>query len=164
MPQVQIIYTVGDEDGDDATTALFVPNTFSLAQYTEFGAGMASFIDAVLDGRVESAAMAFSVDISALSLNVIGASSDVEEIGAFKFTTVEGFPVKVNIPALDEGFVGVGSDDIDQSAPAVAAYLTAMETGIAVTGGTIAPCDVGESSIAVTNYSREKFRSSGRRS
>lgn len=164
MPQAQVITTIVDEDGDEATTGQFVPNTFSIAQYTEFGASMATLIDAMLDGKVKSSSMAFPIDLSGLTLNAVGASSDVEEIGAFKFTTVTGFPVKINIPGLDEGFVGVGSDDIDQSAPAVAAFLTAMETGIVVTGGTISPCDVGQDSILTTDYSREKFRSSGRRS
>ena len=161
MPQV--IYTVIDDDGDRATTSINIPTGFSLSQIVEFGAGMATLIDAVLDGRVESCEVAFSVDVADLTNNIVGTSSDVEEIGAFKFTTANGFPVNMNLPGLDEGFVGVGTDDLDVALPAVAALITAMETGIATSGGTIAPCDVGEDTIALTNSARERFRASGSR-
>lgn len=161
MPQV--IYTVLDDDGDRATTTINIPTGFSLSQIGEFGAAMATLVDAILHGKVESAEVSFSVDISALINNITGGTSDVEEIAAFKFTAANGFPVNVNLPGMDEGFVAPGTDDLDQSLPAVAAFITAMETGIAVTGGTISPCDVGESDIVATNSARERFRASGKR-
>jgi len=163
MPVPQVIYTVIDDDGDRATTTINIPTGFSLSQIGEFGAAMATLIDAILDGKVESAEVSFSVDISGLTNNIAGGSSDVEEIGAFKFTTADGYPVNINLPGLDEGMVAVGTDDLDQALPAVAAFITAIETGVAVTAGTISPCDVGESDIIATNSARERFRASGKR-
>lgn len=163
MAAPQVIYTVIDDDGDRSTTTINIPTGFSLAQIGEFGAAMATLVDAILHGRVESAGVSFSVDISALINNITGSTSDVEEIGAFKFTTADGYPVSVNLAGLDEGFVAVGTDDLDQALPAVAAFITAMENGISVVGGTISPCDVGESDIITTNSARERFRASGKR-
>jgi hypothetical protein len=91
------------------------------------------------------------------------AQADVEEIGAFQFETVGGFPVYCNIPGILETVVAAGSDDIDQSDVDVAAFITAMETGIVVTGDTVSPTDVGEDSINNTVYARERFRASGKR-
>jgi hypothetical protein len=52
---------------------------------------------------------------------------------------------------------------LNQAETNVAAFIAAMETGIAVTGGTISPCDIGESSIVDTVFAREAFKNSGAR-
>jgi hypothetical protein len=69
----------------------------------------------------------------------------------------------VNVPGIAESNVLAGSDDLDIIDLTVAAFITAMETGIAVTGGTISPCDVNEDTIIDTVYAREQFRASGKR-
>jgi hypothetical protein len=163
MAAPQIIYTVIDDDGDRATTAINVPTAFSLSQFGEFGTAMATFLDAILGGKVEGAEIAFSVDLSGLTSNTTLSTSDVEEVGAFAFETAGGFPVKVNVPGIDELLVLSGSDDLDQADPAIAAFISAMENGIAVTAGTISPTDVAEDDITTTVYARERFRASGTR-
>ena len=52
---------------------------------------------------------------------------------------------------------------MNQADPEVAAFISMMEDGIVTAGGTIQPCDVGESDITNLIYAREKFRASGRR-
>jgi len=157
----QIVYTVADENGELGTTSVNIPTGFSLAQYGEFGSAMATLLDKILDGRVESADICFFVDISALTNNVAIATSDREAVGAFQFRTAQNTKVYVNVPTLYELKVGAGSDDLNQADADVAAFITAMETGIAVAGGTISPCDVGELSVDQIVYARESFRASG---
>lgn len=159
----QIVYTYLDADGDTATSAIDIPTTFALADYVEFGRGMASLVDDIVHGVVQSAELTVNVDISGLTNNGLVADSDVEEVGAFQFTTADGRPVNVNIPAIDESLVAASSDDLDQSDPAVAAFLTAMTSGVAVTGGTAIPSDVDGDDLTSLVYAREAFRASGTR-
>lgn len=160
----QIVYTVIDDSGDRGTTSVSVPNSFSLSQFGEFASSMATLVDALLSGKLESAEICFGVDISGLSANLETLNSDVEAIGAFQFRTSEGLPVTLNVPALQETLVTAGSDDIDQADLDVAALIAAMEDGLATSGGTISPCDVGEVDIVNTDYARERFRASGKAS
>jgi hypothetical protein len=90
-------------------------------------------------------------------------TSDVEEVGAFVARTTEGRPVEINVPALNDGVVVAGTNQLDITDPAVAAFITMLEDGIAVTGGTIVPSDVGEDDLeAVVSFTKET-RSSGTR-
>lgn len=159
----QVVYTYVDDSGDTATHAIDIPTTFSLAQYTEFGRAMAGLLDDMVHGRIQSAQLVIAVDISGLTSNAPVVGSDVEEIGSFFFSTLEGRNVLINIPTIDESLVVAGADDVNLSDPNVVAFVTAMETGIAVTGGTISPCDVDEDDIVSINVAREAFRSSGKR-
>jgi len=163
MAAPQIVYSVVDDSGEIGTTSINIPTGFSLSQIGEFGSGLATLLDKILGGKVLTAKLVFSVDISSLTSNVALSTSDVEEIGAFQFETVAGFPVTVNIPAINELVVLSGSDELDQADADVAAFIAAMENGLAVTGGTIAPCDVAESDVVTTVYARERFRASGKR-
>lgn len=163
MVALAIVYTAIDDNGERGSTTIHIPDSFSLSQIGEFGEAMATLVDAVLGGKVESADLGVFVDISALTSNTALSTSDVEEVGAFAFEAVGGFPVKVNIPAIDELMVLSGSDDIDQSDSDIAAFIALMESGLAVTGGTVIPCDVDENDITTTVYARERFRASGTR-
>ncbi|NIT56287.1 MAG: hypothetical protein GWN00_08645 [Aliifodinibius sp.] len=159
----EVVYEVTDRDGDTATTTVKVPTGFSLAQYGEFGAAMATLLDAILGGRVSGADFCFIVDISGLTGNTQSPTSDVEEVAKFQFRTTEGRPVNVNIPTMDEAIVAGGTDDINQADPAVAPFIAAMENGLSTAGGTISPCDIGEDDIVLTVFAREGFRSRSRR-
>lgn len=159
----EVIYSIEDDSGEVSTTAIKINPGNTIAQYTEFGAAMATLIDALVDGKTIAADLAIGVDLSALSLNLLVGTADVEEIGAFQFTTTENRLVNLNIPGITDNLVLEGSDDLDVTHASVGAIITAMETGIAVTGGTIAPCGKGEDSITIIKSARERFRSSGSR-
>ena len=158
-----IVYEFSDNDGDSASCSTHVPNSFTLSQYTEFARALAALKDAVTVGLLRACSLVIGVNVSALISNGVGVDSDVEEIAAFQFRSAQGFPVKVNVPGVLEMLVASGSDELDQADPDIAAFLTAMQSGIAVTGGTIIPCDVGESDIVSLDYARENFRASGKR-
>lgn len=163
MPQPQLIYTVIDDSGERGTYSMNLQIGFSLSQFGEFAASMATLTDALLSGKIESAEICFGVDISGLTSNTALSSSDVEEYAAFKFATVDNLPVNVNIPGIDELIVASGSDDIDLSNADVAAFVSAMENGLATTDGTIQATDVGEKDVDVLVHARERMRASGKR-
>jgi hypothetical protein len=158
-----VVYTFEDDSGDTATASIHVPTTFSLSQYTEFARSMADFIDNMVHGIITGVDLTVAIDISALTGNPVTPFADVEEIGAFKFITADNRPVMVNIPGIGESQVLAGSDDLSIVDAGIAAFITAMESGIAVTGGTIQPCDVDEDDIVDTVFAREQFRASGKR-
>lgn len=162
---IKIIYTAVDDKGATATTEVKVPTGFTIAQYTEFAQSMAQFIDAIIGGRITSANFCVGVDISGLGLKAAAlVSSDVEEKGFFQYSTAGGFHTRLQLPALNEGFVSLGSDDIDVTDPDVLAFDQAMVLGIAVTGpATIQPTDEREDDITARDFAREVFRASGSR-
>lgn len=160
---IAVNYTFTDDSGETATTTVHVPNTFSISQYTEFSRAMANLVDNIVAGVVSSCELTVSLDISTLTGNNAQAGSDVEEIGAFVFRTGEGRDVQVNIPGINESMVASNSDELDQLDTDVAAFITAMLSGIAVAGGTPQPSDVNEGDLTTLVSAREEFRSSGKR-
>lgn len=159
----EMIFTASDDKGKQGTTTVNLPRTFSLVDYTTFGAAMATVIDATLAGRVERAELCLGVDLSALNNNNAAVSGDVENVGHFQFTTVNGRPVKVNVPALDDSMVQPNSNDINQVTFPIQQFTDAMELGINVGGTFIQPCDVGQDDIIDLEIAREEFRASGSR-
>lgn len=164
MPKAtDLIYSVEDADGDVATTAVKLPSSASLVDLQEFSEAQATLMDAILDGKIIGAGASFNVDVSGLTVNLSSGADDVEDVGSFQFRTVDGRPVIVNVPGIDENKVIVGADDLNQVDVDIAAFIAMMTNGLSVTGGTIIPCDVGEDDITTIDYARERFRASGKR-
>lgn len=157
-----IVYEFEDDSGDVGTTEVNIPTSFALADYIEFGQGMATFLDNITSGIIRSAALAVDVDLSSVTNNTAAVGSDVEELGSFQYSTAQNRRVQVNVAGLIETTVLPNSDDLDVIGNAnVAAFNNAMLNGIAVTAGTIIPCDVGSDDLTSLVYAREAFRSSG---
>lgn len=161
---VEVVYTIQDKSGDQATTSVKLATGVPIALIQGFAVGFATALNNIIYGKILSAAAYILASVSGLANNTIAAISDVEHIAKFEFLTQGGNRVKVNVPALGEnGVQAWGSDELNQAETNVAAFIAAMETGIAVTGGTISPCDIGESSIVDTVFAREAFKNSGAR-
>lgn len=158
-----LVYEVQDESGDRSTTTVHLPTAFTIAQFREFGRALAGFVDDLSLGLIVGAGITVEIDISALTGNVVGLGADIYEVGAFQFVTAEGRPVEINIPGILPGVVTSG-DEIDQGDADVAAFIAAIENGLAVTGGTASPSDVDEGDITDVVYSRFETRSSQKRS
>jgi hypothetical protein len=164
MAVTELVYEIEDASGDKATTSVKVISTTTVALMTGFATGFATALNNMIAGKILSVAAFLGVDISALTGNLVGANSDVEHIGKFEFLSLGGFRVKVNVPALAEVALGATtSDSLNQSQVDIAAFIAAMEDGVAVTGGLIEPCDVGEDDISDVVFAREAFRNSGAR-
>ncbi len=163
MPALEIIFSVKDEAKKDATFSLFMPLGFSIADYLEAAIGIGEFIDFLVKGKIKSIAeLCIVVDISSLTANVADVDADVEDIGAFQFTTGLSTLVALNIPCLDEAVVLPLTNELDQSNAIVASIIALMETGVSTTGGQILPCDIGEEDVSSTIYARERSRNSGK--
>jgi hypothetical protein len=158
-----VTLTIRDRSGDIGKASFFVQPAFSLAQFNEMAELLANATDAVVGGVIEGANMRLPADITAITGNTVGATSDVGDVGQLQFRTVENRPVRVNIPGISESLVAANSDDLDTAAPAMAALLAAFEDGLTVIGGTMSPCNRGEDDITVTEFARERFRNRGER-
>jgi len=163
MP-IEVVTTIEDRSGDKATTSVHVLDASTIANLATFAPAWATALNLVIFGKIISMAAILRPSMGSLSNNTATSESDVEHVGKFVFRAQNGVRVECNIPALDEDAVAAyGSDELDQSDTNIAAFIAAMETGISVTGGTISPCDNGESSIALTVFAREAFKNSGKR-
>ena len=161
----KIEYTIRDGDGDVAVTAFYAEIGRTLVDYQELAEQHAEVVEGVILGEIDLiAGLSVPVDISSLTGNTVADDSDVEQIAAFQFSDADGEPVNLNVPAVNNLDIVVGSDALDQTDTQIAALITMMESGIAVTGGTILPCSIREADIQDTIYARKETRNSGRRS
>lgn len=157
----EVTMTIRDASGDTAKASFFVQNNFTLSQYNEMSADLANAVDAVIGGVIDGMSLRIPVDVSALTGNTIGATSDVGDVGQFQFRSDENRPVRMNVPGILETVVAAGSDDINQADTAVAAFLAAIEDGVTTLAGVIQPCNIGEDDISSTEFARERFRNRG---
>lgn len=163
MP-IEIIATVQDRSGTTGTTSVHVQSASTMAQLLAFAPLWATALNDLIFGKILGVIAYILGSTVGITNNGGALNSDVEHVGKFVFRTVSNVKVQFNIPALDEDLVGAyDSDTIDQSVTEVAALIAAMESGIAVAGGTISPCDIGEVSIIDTVFAREAFKNSGAR-
>lgn len=151
-----------DAKGATSFTKVRVPTGFTIAQYTEFVQAAGQLFANITTGRITRASFCFGIDLSGATIKGVPSGlSDVAQKAIVGFSTsVSGARTKLKIPAISEVLVVAGSDALDQADPAVAAFLAAMENGIVVTGGTVAPSDGREQDIVSTDYAREYFRTS----
>lgn len=159
----KIVWTLSDDDGDEGTFEVDVLTTPTLAQYTEFAQAYAPLLDAIASGLIRRAELTVPVDVGDLTANIVGALSDVQEINSFQFATAAGRRVNVNIPGTIETQTDPNSDGLDTVDPDIAALISAMLNGIAVTGGTITPSDIDGEDLTSLVYAREAARASGKR-
>lgn len=163
MP-IEVVTSIEDRSGDEATTSVWVLDASTIANLNTFAPLWATAMNDIILGVIRSVFAIIRPSITGLTSNVLEPTADIEHKGKFLFVSQIGTKVEINIPCLDEVAVNAyGSDTIDQSIAEVAAFIAAMESGVTVTGGTISPCDIGESSIASTRFARESFKNSGKR-
>lgn len=162
MP-IEIVFTIEDRRKRTATTSVKLPSVESKGRTTLFAVAWADAIDNLITGVIRSAVAILRPDLSGLTNNAVAAGSDVEEIASAQFGTVDKTLVEINIPSILETLVINETGVLDTAAPQVAAFLSMMENGIAVTGGTIVPCDIGGLTGLELVYLRERSRNSGKR-
>jgi hypothetical protein len=157
---VAVRYDFVDEKGDTSFTKIRVPSTFSIAQYTEFVLAMGQFIATMSACRITGGSVTFTIDLSGLGLKASAATiADVFQKGYFSFNSAAtGFFKRLRIPTLSESKVSAGSDNINTLDADVAAFVTAMNNGIVVTGGTISPVTERGHDLTSLNEAREVFR------
>lgn len=159
MP-IEIVYDIRDRRNKKASTSVRIVNATE-AQTDAFANAWADAIDNLIGGVIRGAAALLKVDISGLSSNVASSGSDVEEILECDFRTAAGNKVIVTIPGILETLINNDTGELNQAAPAAAAFIAMMEDGITAGGTLVQPCDVGNEDIVSTRYARERSRNSG---
>ena len=160
----KIIATVADASGDESTTEINVPAGTAIAALTTFAVSWLTAMNLIIYGKILSAVAYLNPALITLTGNTLSATAMVERQGHFIFLSASGQRVEVNLPTLAEGIVAATTtDELDQSDTQTAAFIAAMEIGIAVTGGTISPCDIAESSLQSTLIARETHKNTGKR-
>lgn len=161
MPAVRIVYAFKDDSGETATTEIKMPDTTAFAEWIPFAVEMGNLIGALGTGALVNASICLDVDLSLFSgaIRTVLGTSDVEEKGFFQFLTSGGFPTRLNIPCFREDLVQAGSDAIDQTAPDVANFITAMTSGSTPGTELVEPCDSRGEDIVALTIAEERFKS-----
>lgn len=148
-----------DAKGKTTFTKVRIPTGFALSDYIEAIQGIAQLIANLSTIQMTRASVCFGLSLSGATIKALPSGlSDRNQKGYFQFASLPGFNARMKIPALSETKVVAGSDAIDTSDADVAAFVSAMETGVVVTGGTIQPCDARVNDISTLDYAREIFR------
>jgi hypothetical protein len=157
---VAVRFDFQDEKGKTSFTKVRIPTTFSVGTVTAFALGLAQLISNISQCQITNVSTTFAIDLSGLSLKAAASAvADVAQKGYFAFrSAVTGFAKRLRIPTIDENIVNAGSDTVDTLDVNVAAFVTAMESGVAVTGGTIAPTTERMQDLTALEEAREVFR------
>jgi len=126
---IGIVYTLQDAKGLKGTTTINLPNGTSFADATEFASAVAQLIANMTTGKLVSVGVHFSVDISGLAANTLGANSDVEEGAKFSWIVAGGFNSSNRIPTFDEAKIVAGSKAVDLTDADVAQFVAYMTEG-----------------------------------
>lgn len=164
-----VIYTIVDEDGKESTTEVKIPSTSLFTNAVIFAAEMAQLIDPLIRGIIRRIGVAFLVDMSGITglKTTALAGADVEEGARFQFLTVGGFPTSLRLPTFDEAFIIPATDQVDLADTDVAAFTTAMVSGINLVPaggtGTTQPNDARDEDIVSLTSALESFQSTRKR-
>jgi len=157
---VSIRFDFQDEKGKTSFTKVRIPTTFSIGTVTAFAVGLGQLISNISLCQITNISTTFALDLSGLSLKAAASAvADIAQKGYFAFrSAVTGFIKRLRIPTFDENNINAGSDTIDTLDTNVAAFVTAMESGIAVTGGTISPTTERMQDLTALDQAYEVFR------
>lgn len=163
----EILFSIEDGKGNLSTTSVNIPNTFTIAQIITFGGEMAKLIDPLITGRIVRIGAAFLIDLPNTLATTADANADVEEGARFQFRTAGGYYTSMRLATFDEAFILPNSDLVDQTEAAVAAFITAIHSGLdidATAGVTlVAATDSRGDDIVALEFAREQFLSSRKR-
>lgn len=163
MMPIQIIYTVYDKRGKRATTSVKLGSSETMARVQLFAVAWADAIDNLMGGVIRSAVALLQASIAGLVGNVVGTNADVEEIAEMQFDSVNGKPIYITVPAINENKVLNDTGVLDETDTDVAALLAALVEGLDVGTDTVYVVDTGGGEVADVVYAREASRNSGTR-
>lgn len=157
---INAFWTIEDKKGDTSTITIPIPGATNPTNAKAFVQAMSPVLGALVNGRLINAGVTLKVDVTGFPATA-DALSDVQEKGYFAFRTLGNFIKSLNIPTIKEALFVPNSKELDQSDTDVAAFITAMENGIAVGGfggtGTISPCDSRDDGVSAIVEARENW-------
>jgi hypothetical protein len=159
-----ILYSITDEKTKVSTTEVKLPGATTFADAEIFAGQMASLIDTLIEGAITRIGIVYQVDLPAGIKASANANSDVEEGARFQFRTANGFFSGCRLATFGESRIVAGSKEVDTVDTDVAAFVTAMVTGIDLSGvggsGVIQPSDARDEDLTALEFAREQFLSS----
>jgi hypothetical protein len=154
---ITINFTGKDNRGGTKTTKLHVPAGFTLAQYAEFAVSAAQIVANTMNGRLDSATISIPLTLVGATIKVAAiVLADLAErfVAMFRGAT-SAIKKLLRIPTLAETIITAGTDDVDTSDPAVTPFLSMVNSGIAVTGGTVTFCDNRSNDLTSLSYAKK---------
>lgn len=157
---ISVNFTFRDNKKKTATTKVHIPNGFSIAQMTEFAQAAAQVVANISSAKLVNVSLSVGVDLSGATIRAVaGATSDIFTKALISIRSiVAGLFAKQKIPTIADSIVIDGTDQLDTSDAAVAAYITAMEDGILVGAVTVTPRDLRGNPLDEVSNTREIFR------
>lgn len=155
-----INFSIADEKGDISNVEIPVPSATALADLPLMAQALADLIEPLVTGGLVGCFIRIVPAITGWA-TAATAGSDVQEKAEFALRTVGGFLKRLNLPTFIESFFNANSKEVDQSAVDVAAFITALEDGVDLTGaggsGIVQPCDAREEDLDALLYAVENW-------
>ncbi len=134
----------------------FLPPASTLAQVQGFVTAFAPLIDAIVGGVINEATVSFPLTLPGGLKTSADSGATVHRGGLFGFDNPSPYKWSQYVPSLTPTlFVG---KDVNVGDTDVAAYLTAMEDGITVSGTPIQPQNQYDDDLTTNTTAVESFR------
>jgi hypothetical protein len=146
-----LTYTVRDSDSDRGTFRVNLPAATSQADVILFAQALASLVDKVTEGVVESIQATLGIALPS-GLKATTVASDVEHGARLSFATASGFTTSFRLPTIKDAML-VGKE-VYQADTDMAALIAGIVTGLEG----VAPCDQRGSDITSVVSAVESFR------
>lgn len=163
MP-IHIYFTIQDGKGETSTVTIPFPDGTPLTDIPHLVQAFADLLDPLTTGGLLQAGARIIQDATGW-IGTPSASADVQEKAEFILRTANGFLKRLNLPTFLESLFTPGSAVVDTADADVAAFVTALEDGVDLTGvggsGVVQPCDLrGEDLVslerAIENWGRRR--------
>lgn len=153
---VQVNFTIEDAKGKSSTTNVYVPASFAIADYIEFGTAMGQIIADLSEGILTSISISLPLSLSGATIRSAAAiAADVAKKALFTAgSAVAGLFARFNIPTYDESHTVDNTDEMDMADADVAAVVAILEGG----AGGANPCDLRGNNLTDVLSGREIFQ------
>lgn len=152
-----LTYLVQDDKNLTSLITIPVPSQTAVADLLGALDAIGQLIMPLVKGGLKAAAVRIAGSVTGWDLTDITANSDVQEIGTFLFNTTGPVVKETNLPTFDETLLVANSKVVDTSDADVAAFITAMESGVTVNAHVIEPCNKHAEDILSIASARETW-------
>jgi hypothetical protein len=160
MAIITLNYTIVDKKGDSSTIRIPIGSSATPATAVAALKVFAPVVGALVTGSLSSAFVTIEASVTGFPA-LPAAIADVQEKAAFAFRGVNAFLKRIGIPTFNEDKMLPSSADVDTSDLDVAAFVTAVTTGIDTTSeggsGVVGATDTRGDDLLSLEYAREEW-------
>lgn len=155
-----IYFTIRDDKGDKSTIEIPFPDATAVTDLPLLVDAVGQLLDPLISGGLAGAGFRVEATVTGFP-SAAGALSDIQEKAEFAFRTVTNFVKRLNIPSFIETFFLPGTREVDTTDADIAAFVTALEDGVDVSGaggsGIVQPCDIRGDDLDTLEYAIENW-------